>query len=252
MRDEQASNAASEDCRPYVYETLYCKSLHFSALEVQSRMLKREPDKLALDYTRTMMGFLLFKPRPLHIAMIGLGGGSLAKFCYRELPHARIDVVEINPHVVALREEFQVPPDDERFRVHLEDGAHFVERSNRCLDVLLVDGYGLSGVPASLSSQAFYTQCRRALRDDALMVSNLHGVDTDTHIARIRRSFTGTVFTVDETTCANQIVFAFASTGVEPMAVSDDTALARLGPAVAPLKRNFDNIAAAMRMRSSH
>jgi hypothetical protein len=27
---------------------------------------------------------------------IGLGGGSLAKFCYRHLPNSRITVVEIN------------------------------------------------------------------------------------------------------------------------------------------------------------
>ncbi len=31
-------------------------------------------------------------------------------------PAHEIDVVEINPHVVALRNEFCVPPDDERFR----------------------------------------------------------------------------------------------------------------------------------------
>ena len=46
-----------------------------------------------------MMGFLLFKPEPGNIAMIGLGGGSLAKFCHRDLPRSRIQAIEINPHV---------------------------------------------------------------------------------------------------------------------------------------------------------
>ena len=35
--------------------------------------------------------------------MIGLGGGSLVRFCHRHLPHSRMTVVEINPAVVALR-----------------------------------------------------------------------------------------------------------------------------------------------------
>eukprot|EP01034_Spumella_vulgaris_P002483 gene2483-3228_t len=33
----------------------------------------------------------------------------------------RIKVVEINPHVIALRDEFQVPADDERFKVRRGD-----------------------------------------------------------------------------------------------------------------------------------
>ena len=64
----------------------------------------RDPSALDLEYTQTMMGFLLFLPQPQRIAMIGLGGGSLAKFCHRYLPRTRIQVVEINPHVIALRD----------------------------------------------------------------------------------------------------------------------------------------------------
>jgi spermidine synthase len=70
-----------------------------------------------------MMAFLLFNPRPRRILILGLGGGSLAKFCYRHLPSATITAVEIDPHVMALREEFRVPADDERFRVLQGDGT---------------------------------------------------------------------------------------------------------------------------------
>ena len=48
-----------------------------------------EPDALVTAYTRKMMAFLLFNPAPKRIAMVGLGGGSLAKFCYRNLPKPR-------------------------------------------------------------------------------------------------------------------------------------------------------------------
>jgi hypothetical protein len=35
--------------------------------------------------------------------LIGLGGGSLVKYCYRNLPGTRIVVIEIDPEVIALR-----------------------------------------------------------------------------------------------------------------------------------------------------
>ncbi len=79
------------------------KALHFAVEEVQSRMDVREPHTLNLQYTRSMMGFMLFDAAPAYIGMIGLGGGSLAKFCYRYLPTSSICVAEINPYVIALR-----------------------------------------------------------------------------------------------------------------------------------------------------
>jgi hypothetical protein len=39
-------------------------------------MRLKEPYALDLEYTRAMMGFLLFRREPSDIALIGLGGGS--------------------------------------------------------------------------------------------------------------------------------------------------------------------------------
>jgi spermidine synthase len=198
----------NEMCEPFVEETRYHKSLHFDLSEYQSRMSKREPDKLVVDYTRTMMGFLLFNAQPERIAMLGLGGGSLAKFCFRELPHARIDVVEINPRVVALREEFLVPPDDARFRIHLDDGARFIAQSRGRFDVLLVDAYTRQGLPSRLASQEFYDNCRDALVEDGVMVLNLYCGNSDAQIERIRQSFGDAMFSIYEDDRTNRVVFA--------------------------------------------
>ena len=89
-------------------------------------MLKAAPERLVLDYTRTMMGFLLLQPAPQRIAMIGLGGGSLLKYCRRHLPDAEFTAVEISPEVIALRRQFGIPDDDARLRVVCADGADFV------------------------------------------------------------------------------------------------------------------------------
>ena len=199
---------APEMSRPFIDETRFYKSLHFCALEAQSRMLKQEPDRLVLDYTRTMMAFLLFNSQPDRIVMIGLGGGSLAKFCYRELPNTCIDVVEINPHVVALRDAFHVPPDDDRFHVHLDDGARFIGQSPDRFNVLLVDAYTRDGIPPQLASVEFYDSCKRALRENGVMILNLYCKDADVHIGRIRRCFDDSFFVVDEKDGTNRVVIA--------------------------------------------
>jgi spermidine synthase len=96
---------------------------------------------LEIDYTRTMMGFLLLNPSPRTIAMVGLGGGSLVKFCRSHLRSVRMTVVENNPAVIALRKDFGIPDDDERLCVIADDGADFVRNSVLGVDVLLVDGF---------------------------------------------------------------------------------------------------------------
>jgi spermidine synthase len=202
----------SEHVKPYVFETPGIRSLHFSICEIQSRMQIDDPYALDLEYTRTMMGFLLFHPQPERIAMIGLGGGSLAKFCHHHLPDTQIRVVEINPHVIALRDDFQVPRDSERFEVLEDDGAQFVHEHPSSCDILMVDGFDPDGLPSQLSSQRFYDSCHAMLRPGGLMVANLHAADPnyETCVDRIRRSFGDSVRIVNahETDSSNSIVFA--------------------------------------------
>lgn len=200
----------ADHVRPFVYDDTHTKSLHFSIAELQSRMRLAKPDSLDVEYTRTMMGFLLFNGRPQSIAMIGLGGGSLAKFCYRHLPNAHITVAEINPHVIALRDEFCVPRDDKRFRVLQADGAKFVRDTTKRHDVLLVDGYDYDGMPDRLASQAFYDDCHQMLNADGMMVVNLHSEHPDYSIlvGRIERSFDANVLRVNVKREGNVVVFA--------------------------------------------
>src|SRR5450759_4323503 len=83
--------------KPILVEDRETRSLCFSiAGPVQSEMRLDEPETLVSAYTRKMMGFLLFRKRPREVVMIGLGGGSLAKFCPRHLPSTRMTGVALN------------------------------------------------------------------------------------------------------------------------------------------------------------
>ena len=192
---------------PFVYEDENLSSLHFEIGSVQSLMDKAAPNQLMLRYTQIMMGFLLFNDYPEHIGMIGLGGGSLPKYCYQHLPRTRISVAEISPEVMALRDYFMIPQNNERFKVLLEDGAEFVKRHSASLDVLMVDGFDLNGQPPQLCSEIFYEDCYRALTRDGIMVVNLCDLGYKASLRKICEVFED-VLLCDCPDGTNRIVFA--------------------------------------------
>lgn len=209
-----ARRAKHQHVRPFIYEDVNTLSLHFSVHEIQSRMRRQSPSALDLRYTRMMMSFLLFAPQPQRIAMVGLGGGSLAKFCHRNLPHACMDVAEVNPHVIALRDEFDIPPDGERFRVIEADGAQFVRDVAHPYDILLLDGFDDQGLPSQLVALSFYEACKRALGASGILVANFPLNATGRHraVKRLRKVFgADAIFEVQAAEDDNVIVFAFCA-----------------------------------------
>jgi spermidine synthase len=207
--------------QPYVREELDARSLHFSMSAIQSRMDIRRPDALALEYTRTMMAWPMLRPAARALAMIGLGGGSIAKFCHRHLPLATLVVVEIDPRVIALREAFRVPPDDARLRVVEADGARFVAETAERFDVLMVDAFEAEGMPAALGTQRFYDDCLDALAADGLLVVNLHAGHAQhaLHVERIARAFGQRVLRVDDRDGSNSVIFAAKGDAIAPAGV---------------------------------
>ena len=156
---------------------------------VHAIMDRTAPDQLVFSYTQIMAGFTRFVHAPAAVGMLGLGGGSLAKHCYKCLPQARIVVAEISPEVIALRHQFFIPNDDARFSVLETDGAAFVERSRTTFDVLLIDAYDEDGYPSHLGTSRFYHHCRRALVPQGVLVLNYSGAAWKLGSRRLSRVF---------------------------------------------------------------
>ncbi|SFB88034.1 fused MFS/spermidine synthase [Massilia yuzhufengensis] len=186
------------------------RTLEFTLGDIQSEMRLSRPSSLVLSYARAMMCFALLAPRPRHIVMVGLGGGSFAKFCHRHLPWARITVLEVRADVIALRAQFLVPPDDTRLQVLHCDAAAWLARADAVADVLLVDGFDAAGLPPALSSSAFYADCRRALRPQGVLVANIFTYDPDyvTAVQRLQQAFDGHACWLAGMAGNNQILFA--------------------------------------------
>jgi spermidine synthase len=165
-----------------------------------------------------MMGFLLFHPRPRRIALIGLGGGSIVKFCHRRLPGVHITAVELDPDVIALRDAFFVPADDERLQIIAGDGAEFIERAEKGIDALLVDAFDRTGFAPALANREFFENAWTKLSGNGVLVVNLAG-DKESYAGLIGEAmhvFDDQVIVISVPDDGNHILYAFKEKYFEP------------------------------------
>lgn len=196
----------------YVSEKFGVRSLHIGSDTVQSSMRLARPNDLELSYTRSMMAFLLFQSVQRSVLMVGLGGGSVAKFVRHHMPEVRVRVLEIDPQVVAIaRQCFLVPPDDARFEVIIGDGAEYMTREDVRADVIMVDGYDAESHVEALATRQFYADCRARLAPGGVLVVNLWGGDREFNdvLKRIEDAFPDGTLCLPARKLGNVIAFGF-------------------------------------------
>ncbi len=250
-----ASATKHEPDMPFIYDEKTTLSMHFDTHSIQSVMLKTDPEYLILGYTRTMMGFLFFTPEPKSIAMIGLGGGSIAKYCAKHLPNAHFTAVEISAKVIAVREQFNIPADSDKFSVQHADGNDYVANKAGKVDVLFIDAFTESGHPAKLCSAGFYDNCYAKLNEGGVMVANLLGSDIKfgTYASRIRDSFEDKVVVVDAEDDGNKIAFAYKGNNFPLSKETLSERIRTLGPNhPIPLHNTAQKIMHRLHKHSSH
>lgn len=171
--------------------------LHLGTEWVQGSMRLDAPFDLDLEYVQRMMAWLLFvDPASVtqrHAMQLGLGAGSLTKFCRKKL-RMSTTAIELNPRVIAAcRLWFKLPADDARLSVILGDAAQVVASPHwrGRIDTLQVDLYDQEAAAPVLDSEDFYADCRRLLTEDGTMTVNLFGRSSsyERSLAKIAAAF---------------------------------------------------------------
>ena len=155
--------------------------LHLGTEWVQGSMKLDAPFEIELEYVQRMMAWLLFvQPSSVmhrHAMQLGLGAGTLTKFCRKQL-RMRTTAIELNPQVLAAcRGWFKLPADDVKLQVVIADAATEIRKPQwlGTVDALQVDLYDHEAAAPVLDSEAFYADCRALLTDDGAMTVNLFG-----------------------------------------------------------------------------
>ncbi len=204
--------------KPFVIDDGQSRFLYFNVRLMQSEMSLKAPHDLAIRYTQKMMAFLLFQPRPKRIVLIGLGGGSLIKFCHRRMPGVHLTAIELDPDVIAFRDAFLMPPDDERLQILQADGAEYIESAEKGIDVLLVDAFDKTGFAPSLANREFFDNAYAKLSGNGVLVINLAG-EKDSYAGLIGQAmhvFDDQVIVISVPDDGNHVLYAFKERYFEP------------------------------------
>ena len=136
-------------------------------------MWKADPLPLFLPYSQLMVASLALVERPQRGLILGHGGGSLAKWLAHYWPDLEMDIVEFDPSVVRMAEEYfdYHPPANHHVRV--KDGRAFLNTTEHTYDLIWIDAFARHMIPFHLTTTEFFSAVRAHLKPDGVVAVNL-------------------------------------------------------------------------------
>ncbi len=113
-----------------------------------------------------------YAPRVDEVLCIGMGVGIVPMQFANE--GAKVDVVEINPAVVPVAEEF-FDFDSKKLNVIVGDGRYHVNSSQKKYDAVVLDAFLGDSSPSHLMTREAFASMRRVMRPDGVLVINSFG-----------------------------------------------------------------------------
>jgi spermidine synthase len=148
---------------------------------LESQVDLAEPHELRFPYLRYMFLSYVFRPEHDKVLIVGLGGGAMIHFIKQYDPDCQVDVVEIDPAVVRIAEEYFMIRSDSRTNIIAQDAVKYLSETDSQYDVIYMDAFlkpseatDSTGVPLTLRTRSFYDDLRKRLKPDGLVVFNVH------------------------------------------------------------------------------
>lgn len=117
---------------------------------------------------------LSIHPNPERVLIIGGGDCGAAREVMKYDTVKQLDMVEIDEVVVKVSKEYLTGVSgnlsDPRVNFIFDDGIKYVKDLENVYDVIIIDSSDPVGPAVQLFEKEFYTNVRRALKDDGLMV----------------------------------------------------------------------------------
>lgn len=159
--------------------------LSFGTADEQSCQLKARPNQPQHDYLRGMLAVLsqVSADVPIErIAIIGTGGGGIARALFEHTHSTQIDAVDLRAAVIQVALQYFELPRNPRLKTHINSAEHFLAKqvlSQQVLkeaekyDLIFSDIYLADGLSAEQLQSDFISNSKMLLKDSGWLVLNL-------------------------------------------------------------------------------
>ena len=137
-----------------------------------------DPFYLKYEYIRIYEEFLRWqekKRKTCNALFIGGGGYTFPRFMNAKYHHAIIDVVEIDPEVIRVGEQYLGVAQNSNIRSFNDDARWFIMNSKEQgkYDFVFGDAFNDLSVPYHLTTKEFAVHLKRLMKPDGLMLTNI-------------------------------------------------------------------------------
>jgi predicted membrane-bound spermidine synthase len=141
---------------------------------LHSAMDLQNPNRTVFPYTDYFNLGPLLNPNMSRVLFVGGGGFTGPKQFLRDYPNMTVDVVEIDPEVITVAEQyFALNATNPRLHIYNDDGRVFLDGTNQRYDLIVLDAYSRSYVPFHLMTLEFFKLIAAHLTRNGIVISNL-------------------------------------------------------------------------------
>ncbi len=130
-------------------------------------------DNLQVEYTKYFTVPACYKENK-QVLMIGGGGFSYAKYFLKVFPENQLDVIEIDPKLTQLAEDyFQLPKNRPNVKIINSDGRTYLNSNSQIYNAIIVDAYDTVSMPFHLTTKEALSKMHTSLSDNGIVIMNI-------------------------------------------------------------------------------
>ncbi len=133
------------------------------------------------DYIKTFRLAEHYNPSLSRALLIGGAGYIFPRFFLQWYPDHTLDVVEIDPAMPGIAEEYFFYRPDPRIRSIVADGRVYVNETKETYDVVYLDAHAPEGMPFHLLTKEAFEQMARILSPNGVLIVNIVASTDNAH-----------------------------------------------------------------------
>lgn len=168
-----------------------------------------DPTDLVYDYLKLYSVWQPHDEFASQVLLLGGGAYQLPRAILAQFPNTHVDVVEIEPALFLIAQDYLGLPKNPKLRNYINDGRRFLKNTNNRYDVIFSDVYqSLFSIPIHFTTQEYFQLTKDTLNNDGIFIANLIG-DLD----KSKNSLIFSVIKTIRSVYPNSYFFALGSDG---------------------------------------